>query len=55
MNKIDGKIIERTKSEAKSAAILKGAMKEFLKNGYAATSMDKVAKLDSLATFFSFY
>ena len=35
---------ERTKSEAKSAAILQGAMQEFLKNGYAATSMDKVAK-----------
>ena len=35
---------ERTKSEVKSAAILKGAMKEFLDNGYAATSMDKVAK-----------
>ena len=35
---------ERTKSEAKSAAILAGAMKEFLDNGYAATSMDKVAK-----------
>ncbi len=36
--------IERTKSEAKTAAILQGAMKEFLKNGYAATSMDKVAR-----------
>ena len=36
--------IERTKSEEKTAAILEGAMKEFLKNGYAATSMDKVAK-----------
>lgn len=35
---------ERTKSGAKSAAILKGAMQEFLANGYAATSMDKVAK-----------
>ncbi|MEM6613231.1 MAG: TetR/AcrR family transcriptional regulator [Cyanobacteria bacterium P01_C01_bin.72] len=35
---------EGTKSEAKTAAILKGAMQEFLKNGYAATSMDKVAK-----------
>ena len=36
---------QRTKSAgAKSAAILKGAMKEFLDNGYAATSMDKVAK-----------
>ena len=36
--------IERTKSEVKTAAILQGAMEEFLKNGYAATSMDKVAK-----------
>ena len=35
---------EGTKSEAKTAAILQGAMKEFLENGYAATSMDKVAK-----------
>lgn len=35
---------ERSKSEAKSKAILKGAMKEFLAHGYAATSMDKVAK-----------
>ncbi|MGD1921198.1 MAG: TetR/AcrR family transcriptional regulator [Pleurocapsa sp.] len=43
MTKMD-KIPERTKSETKTAAILKGAMKEFLKNGYAATSMDKVAK-----------
>lgn len=43
MTKID-RNFERTKSEAKSAAILKGAMQEFLKNGYAATSMDKVAK-----------
>ena len=31
-------------SAEKSVAILAGAMKEFLKNGYAATSMDKVAK-----------
>ncbi len=44
MTKINHKISERTKSEAKTAAILKGAMKEFLENGYAATSMDKVAK-----------
>ena len=36
--------VERTKSEEKRAAILRGAMQEFLKNGYAATSMDKVAK-----------
>lgn len=38
------KLIEQTKSEAKRSAILKGAMEEFLQNGYAATSMDKVAK-----------
>jgi len=44
MTKIEPKISERTKSEAKSQAILKGAIKEFLKNGYAGTSMDKVAK-----------
>ena len=35
---------ERTKSEAKTQAILKAAIAEFLKNGYAVTSMDKVAK-----------
>lgn len=34
---------ERKKSAAKTAAILTGAMQEFLTNGYAATSMDKVA------------
>ena len=35
---------QRTKSEAKKAAILQGAMEQFLEHGYAATSMDKVAK-----------
>ena len=35
---------EHYKSETKAEAILKGAMKEFLVHGYAATSMDKVAK-----------
>ncbi len=44
MTQTDPKISERTKSEAKAEAILQGAMKEFLKHGYAATSMDKVAK-----------
>ncbi|MGK7882524.1 MAG: TetR/AcrR family transcriptional regulator [Crocosphaera sp.] len=44
MTNSDPQISERTKSEVKTEAILKGAMKEFLKNGYAATSMDKVAK-----------
>ena len=44
MTEIKQRISERTKSEAKTAAVLKGAMKEFLQNGYAGTSMDKVAK-----------
>ena len=35
---------ERTKSEEKRVAILQGAMTQFLEHGYAATSMDKVAK-----------
>ncbi|MGB7249227.1 MAG: TetR/AcrR family transcriptional regulator, partial [Phormidesmis sp.] len=34
---------ERKKSAIKTAAILDGAMQEFLANGYAATSMDRVA------------
>ncbi|MBE9060816.1 TetR/AcrR family transcriptional regulator [cf. Phormidesmis sp. LEGE 11477] len=34
---------ERKKSAVKSAAILQGAKQEFLANGYAATSMDRVA------------
>lgn len=34
---------ERKKSTVKTAAILDGAMQEFLANGYAATSMDRVA------------
>ena len=38
------KNIERSKSEAKTETILKGAMQEFLKHGYAAASMDKIAK-----------
>ena len=42
--KTSQKLVEQTKSEAKRSAILKGAMEEFLQNGYAATSMDKVAK-----------
>ena len=49
--------LERPKSEAKSAAILKGAMKEFLAHGYAATSMDKIAKTAkvSKATVYSHF
>ena len=48
---------ERSKSEAKAEAILKGAMKEFLARGYAATSMDKVAKAAgvSKATVYSHF
>lgn len=34
---------QRKKSTVKAAAILTGAMQEFLANGYAATSMDRVA------------
>ena len=57
MTKINSQVSERTKSEAKSAAILEGAIKEFLKNGYAATSMDKVAKTSrvSKATVYSHF
>jgi hypothetical protein len=39
MIKSNSKIPERSKSEAKTAAILQGAMQEFLKDGYAAASM----------------
>lgn len=48
---------ERTKSEAKAEAILKGAMQEFLKHGYAAASMDKIAKAAkvSKATVYSHF
>ncbi|MGC1306315.1 MAG: TetR/AcrR family transcriptional regulator [Phormidesmis sp.] len=34
---------DRKKSPVKTAAILQGAMQEFLANGYAASSMDRVA------------
>lgn len=45
------------KSEAKAEAILKGAMQEFLKHGYAAASMDKIAKAAqvSKATVYSHF
>ena len=48
---------EQNKSEAKSKAILKGARKEFLAHGYAATSMDKIAKTAkvSKATVYSHF
>ena len=51
------KIKERTKSAAKTEAILKGAMNEFLKNGYAGTSMDKITKSAgvSKATIYSHF
>ena len=55
MNKV--KNPDRSKSEAKTEAILEGAMKEFLAGGYAATSMDKVAKAAgvSKATVYSHF
>ncbi|MEM8674205.1 MAG: TetR/AcrR family transcriptional regulator [Cyanobacteria bacterium P01_G01_bin.67] len=48
---------ESSKSELKTKAILRGAMEEFLANGYAATSMDKVAKTAkvSKATVYSHF
>ena len=48
---------ESSKSEAKSEAILKGAMQEFLQHGYAAASMDKIAKAAkvSKATVYSHF
>lgn len=57
MNKTNINNLERSKSEAKTEAILKGAMEEFLANGYAATSMDKVAKAAgvSKATVYSHF
>ncbi len=49
--------LERKKSAAKTAAILDGAMQEFLANGYAAASMDRVAGLAgvSKATVYSHF
>ena len=49
--------LERQKSEEKAEAILTGAMQEFLANGYAATSMDRVAKAAgvSKATVYSHF
>lgn len=49
--------LERSKSAEKSATILKGAMQEFLKHGYAGTSMDQIAKVArvSKATVYSHF
>ena len=57
MTQIKTKNPERSKSETKAEAILKGAMQEFLKHGYAATSMDKIAKTArvSKATIYSHF
>ena len=51
------KASERQKSEEKAVAVLKGATQEFLPNGYAATSMDRVAKAAgvSKATVYSHF
>ena len=48
---------ERQKSTEKTQAIFKGAMQEFLAHGYAATSMDRVAKTAgvSKATVYSYF
>lgn len=49
--------LEPQKSTEKTEAILKGAMEEFLAHGYAATSMDRVAKAAgvSKATVYSHF
>lgn len=51
------KNVERELSAEKTEAILTGAMQEFLANGYAATSMDKVATAAgvSKATVYSYF
>ena len=57
MSKTKTNSSDRSKSEVKTEAILKGAMQEFLAHGYAATSMDKVAKTAgvSKATVYSHF
>lgn len=49
--------VERELSSGKTEAILDGAMQEFLANGYAATSMDKIAAAASVskATVYSYF
>lgn len=56
-NKTTSKITASSKSEVKAQAILNGAMGEFLAHGYAATSMDKIAKAAgvSKATIYSHF
>ena len=51
------KNLERQKSTEKTEAIIQGAMQEFLAHGYAATSMDRVAKAAgvSKATVYSHF
>ncbi|MEO1393701.1 MAG: TetR/AcrR family transcriptional regulator [Cyanobacteria bacterium J06634_5] len=53
----DFSVRNRKKSAVKTAAILEGAMQEFLANGYAATSMDRVASTAgvSKATVYSHF
>ncbi len=48
---------EHSRSNAKTKAILEGAMQEFLAHGYAAASMDKIAKAAqvSKATIYSHF
>ncbi len=57
MTNTQAKNTERQKSVEKTEAILKGAKKEFLVHGYAATSMDRVAKSAgvSKATIYSHF
>ncbi len=54
---IKTKNTERSRSQVKTEAILKGAMQEFLQHGYAAASMDKIAKAAkvSKATVYSHF
>jgi TetR/AcrR family transcriptional regulator, regulator of autoinduction and epiphytic fitness len=57
MSKSNSKIFERSKSEEKTVAILQAAIQEFLRHGYAATSMDKIAQAAkvSKATVYSHF
>lgn len=57
MTKSSPDTAERNLSPEKSEAILQGGMQEFLKNGFAATSMDRVAKAAqvSKATVYSHF